>query len=144
MKFKRHDGGRLKAGWKGENAGDCVPRAIAIGLDRDYREIRTELDRLTKEMTGGFDTTTNNGCSIPVYHRFLMEAGWSPVLTPKSYLNDLPQTGTHIAVLSRHVAAVIDGTVYDAWDSRKCRRTKSGWPKLLGYYSPTHVGGAIS
>ena len=134
MKFKRNDGGRLKAGWKGKNAGDCVPRALAIGLKRDYGAVRKELDALTKEMTGGFSTTTNNGCSVPVYHRFLTEQGWQPVLVKKAYLKDVPQKGVYIAVLSGHITTVVDGVVHDAWDCRKSRRTQSGSPKMLGYY----------
>ncbi len=134
MKYKRNDGGRKKAGWAGKNAGDCVPRAIAIALEMDYRDVRRKLDRLTKEMTGGFTTTTNNGTSSPVYHRYLADVGWKPVLTKGAYLKDLPQSGTYIAIMSSHVATVINGTLHDAWDSRKCRRTKCGSPKLLGYY----------
>jgi len=65
MRFRTNDGGRREAGWKGKNAGDCVPRAIAVALDLQYRDVRSELDRLTKEMTGGFDTTTNNGTTAP-------------------------------------------------------------------------------
>ena len=135
MRFKTDDGGRREAGWKGKNAGDCAPRAIAIALGLQYRDVRSALDRLTKEMTGGFDTTTNNGTTAPVYHRFLTSKGWSPVLTKGAYLKDIPKDGAHIAVLSGHVTAVLNGTVHDAWDSRLCRRTKCGSPKLLGYYT---------
>ena len=135
MKYQNNDGGRKKAGWKGKKAGDCVPRAIAIALNLDYREVRTELDGLTKEMTGGFDRTTNNGTTAPIYHRFLISHGWTPVLTKGAYLKDLPKDGTHIAIMTGHVATVINGTVHDAWDSRRCRRTQCGSPTLRGYYS---------
>ena len=137
IRFKASDGGRLEAGWKGKNAGDCVPRAIAIALGLAYRDVRSELDQLTKEMTGGFDTTTNNGTVAPVYHRYLVSRGWTPVLTRGSYLKDMPLKGTHIAIMTGHVAALVDGTLHDAWDSRRCRRTKCGSPKLRGYYTRT-------
>ena len=135
MKFKKSDGGRKKAGWTGKRAGDCVARAIAIALDIPYKEVRKELDAITKEMTGGFETTTNNGTTAPIYHRYLTNHGWHPVITKKSYLQDLPKHGTYFAVMTGHVAAVIDNTLYDAWDSRRCRRTKSGSPVLRGYYT---------
>jgi hypothetical protein len=135
IKYQENDGGRRQAGWKGKNAGDCVPRAIAIALNLHYRFVRTELDRLTKEMTGGFETTTNNGAYPPVYHRFLLKRGWLPVLTKNTYLKDIPPAGTHIAIMSGHVATLIDGTLNDAWDSRTCRRTQCGSPKLMGYYT---------
>ena len=136
MKFKKSDGGRYKAGWTGKNAGDCVARAIAIALNLPYKEVRKELDSINNEMTGGFETTTNHGTSAPIYHRFLVNHGWEPVITKGSYLKDLPAQGTYFAVMTGHVAAVVDDTLYDAWDSRRCRRTKCGSPILKGYYQP--------
>lgn len=135
IQYQENDGGRKLAGWKGKNAGDCVARAIAIALHLHYRFVRTELDRITKEMTGGFETTTNNGAYPPVYHRFLSKRGWTPVLTKNSYLQDIPREGTYIAIMSGHVATIIDGTLHDAWDSRECRRTQCGSPKMIGYYT---------
>ena len=135
MKFRKNDGGRLKAGWKGKNAGDCVARAIAIALALPYRDVRADLDKLSKEMTGGFDTSTNNGTVAPIYHRYLSDKGWKPVLTKGSYLKDIPLAGTHIAIMTGHVAAVVDGTLHDAWDCRRCRRTHCGSPTLRGYYT---------
>ena len=32
--------------------------------------------------------------------------------------------------------AIRDGIIYDSWDSRFSRRTRSGYPRLLGYYTP--------
>jgi hypothetical protein len=135
MKFKKNDGGRLKAGWTGKNAGDCAPRAIAIALQLPYPDVRGELDSLTKDMTGGFDPTTNNGTTAPIYHRYLTDHGWIPVLTKRSYLKDIPMKGTYIAVMTGHVAAVINGILHDAWDSRKSRRTRCGSPTMRGYYT---------
>jgi hypothetical protein len=135
MKFQKNDGGRLKAGWKGKNAGDCVARAIAIALKIPYREVRAELDALNKEMTGGFETTTNHGTTAAIYHRYLSDHGWVPILTKGAYLKDIPTRGIHIAVMTGHIAAVVDGTLHDAWDSRKCRRTRCGSPTLRGYYT---------
>ena len=48
----------------------------------------------------------------------------------------MPRDGRYIAVIPRHMMAVRDGTVWDVWDSRFSRRTKSGYPRLLGYYVP--------
>jgi len=134
MKYQYNDGGRERAGWKGKRAGDCTPRAIAIASGEHYQNVRRDLDALVKEMTGGLDTTTNNGTPVPVSHRYLVEQGWELVLTKGQYLKDLPGSGTYIAVLPRHEVAVINGVAQDTWDSRKSRRTKCGSPKLEGYY----------
>lgn len=42
MNWVYNDGGRADAGFKGE-AGDCVTRAIAIAMDRPYKEVYNEL-----------------------------------------------------------------------------------------------------
>lgn len=134
MRYTHNDGGREFAGWKGKRAADCVPRAIAIATGEHYRNVRRDLDGLVKEMTGGLDTTTNNGTPTPVSYRYLDLKGWELVLTKGQYLKDLPSDGTYIACLPRHMVAVINGTLHDTWDSRKSKRTKCGSPKLEGYY----------
>lgn len=133
MKYKKTDGGRLDAGYKGRG-GDCVTRAIAIATEIPYRQVRKALTDLTIEMTGGLDRSAANGVSVPVSHAYLTSLGWQLVLTKKSYLCDLPTRGTLIACLPRHKVAVIDGTLNDRWDSRKSKRTKCGSPVLEGYY----------
>ena len=134
MRFKQNDGGRKRGGWKGEHAGDCVPRAIAITTEQHYRDVRRDLDALVSEMTGGLDTSTNDGTPEPVSHKYLIDRGWTLALTKGQYLKDLPNKGTFIACLTRHSVAVINGVVHDSWDSRVSRRTKCGSPKMLGYY----------
>ena len=133
MRYKQTDGGRLAAGYKGRG-GDCVNRAIAIATGLSYRTVRKALTELTIEMTGGLDRSAANGVSVPVSHAYLASLGWELILTKKSYLCDLPTKGTLIACLPRHKVSVIDGTLNDRWDSRKCKRTKCGSPTLEGYY----------
>jgi hypothetical protein len=133
MKYKKTDGGRLDAGFKGLG-GDCVTRAIAIATETPYRQVRKALSDLTIEMTGGLDRSAANGVSVPVSHAYLTSLGWELVLTKKSYLKDIPITGTLIACLPRHTTAVINNTVHDSWDSRKSRKTKCGSPVMQGYY----------
>jgi|TARA_B100000745_G_scaffold277021_1_gene207263 hypothetical protein len=133
--FNYNDGGRSSGGWKGRNASDCTPRSIAIATGKHYRAVRKELDALCDEMTGGIDTTTNNGTPTPVKHRYLTNAGWFITITKGQYLKDLPQIGVYIVCLPRHSVTVIDGVIQDTWDSGTSRRTKCGSPRMLGYYS---------
>jgi hypothetical protein len=134
MRFKKNDGGRELAGYKGKHVGDCVPRAIAIALGLKYRALRKELDDLNREMTGGLGQSTQNGTALPVSHKYLTDRGWELVLTKGQYLKDIPQEGIYIACLARHDCAVIDGVVLDTWDSRVSRRTKCKSPSMKGYY----------
>tara|TARA_R100000687_G_scaffold74950_1_gene66153 strand:+ start:88 stop:540 length:453 start_codon:yes stop_codon:yes gene_type:complete len=135
--FSKNDGGRADAGYKGKRVADCTPRAIAIATGMGYRETRAILDELNAEMTGGLESSTQNGTPSPVSHRYLTDEGWTLTVTrnEKKYLNDVPQDRIVIAVLSRHVVTVIHGTVHDTWDSRVSRKTRNGSPRLLGYYS---------
>lgn len=136
LRYKEHDGGRKDAGFKGAT-GDCVTRAIAIATGSPYRRIYKELGDLYSIMTGGLERSPRNGVAMPVTHRYLIDRGWELWHTPNAYFTSqlIPMEGTVIAVLPRHKACVIDGVVFDGWDSRKSNRTKSGAPKLLGFYS---------
>ena len=83
------------------------------------------------------DDPGHRGAYPLVYHRFLSKRGWTPVITKDAYLKDIPREGSYIAIMSGHVATIIDGTLHDAWDSRECRRTQCGSPKMIGYYTQT-------
>ena len=72
----------------------------------------------------------------PVHYLYLTGKGWALTLTKNAYLPEIPRDGNFIAVIPRHVMAIRNGAVWDAWDSRFSRKTKSGYPRLLGYYSP--------
>lgn len=131
MKYHQTDGGRKDAGYRG-TGGDCVTRAIAIATCESYKKVRDALTELTKEMTGGLETSAANGVTGPVSHRYLN--GYELVLTKGQYLKDLPKRGTYIACLPSHYVAVLDGTVHDSWDSRESKRTKCKSPTMEGYY----------
>ena len=115
-----------------------MTRSIAIATGIPYKRVRKDLTDLTKEMTGGLETSAANGVLAPVYHRYLTDLGWEVVITKGQYLkSDLGEPGPIITRLTRHTVAIVDGAIRDTWDSRKSRksrRTKSGFPKLKGYY----------
>ena len=135
LQFKLNDGGRRDAGFKG-HTGDCVTRAIAITTGAPYRETYKALGALYDEMSGGLERSARGGVASVVWHRYVTERGWKLFLTRNAYFTHdaIPMEGTIIAVMNRHCAAVIDGVVHDAWDSRLSNRTKYGAPKLKGYY----------
>jgi len=114
------DGGRADAGYKGA-CGDCVVRAISIALKLDYKETYLDLARRQKELTG--KRSARNGVHKEVFNKFLKERGWVWHSAPKfngrkAYHQDMPQ-GVVIARMAGHIAAVIDGTVYDSFDSTR-------------------------
>lgn len=134
LEFVQHDGGREGAGFRGR--ADCVVRAICLITGESYNHVREDLSYLQKKMTGGLYPSIADGVMTPVHYLYLTGKGWELTLTKNAYLPDIPRDGNFIAVIPRHVMAIRHGTVWDAWDSRFSRRTKSGYPRLLGYYSP--------
>lgn len=113
------DGGRSNY-FKGEKAGDCVTRAIAIALELDYKEVYDELAKEMKERTG--KKSARNGVYKPVYEKFLNDRGWYWHKAPKfdgrkAKPHDMPE-GRVIGRQANHLVAIIDGVVHDTWDSR--------------------------
>ena len=134
LDYVQHDGGREDAGFRGR--ADCVVRAICLITGEPYTHVRQDLSYLQKKMTGGLYPSIADGVMTPVHYLYLTGKGWELTLTKGTYLTDIPREGDYIAVIPRHVMAVRDGTVWDSWDSRFSRRTKNGYPRLLGYYTP--------
>lgn len=147
------DGGREAAGFRGDT-GDCVTRAIAIALERDYREVydslhaavlgdRRQMAKL--ELRYGKHARRHAsprlGVRREVYESLLAEHGW--VWTPTMSIgsgctvhlrpDELP-AGRLIARLSKHLCAVVDGIVHDTHDP-----TRDGTRCVYGIFVPEGV-----
>lgn len=151
LRWVHHDGGRLSAPGHGGTRGtnDCSTRAIAIALSLPYGEVYdtlTEMQRVwahgsrarhAKALVTSGRWHARHGVHREVIHRYLVGMhGWQWV--PTMYVGsgatvhmaegELPH-GRLVVNLSRHVAAVIDGTVYDTHDP--CR---DGTRAVYGYW----------
>lgn len=139
MKLEHDDGGRAAAGFKGE-ASDCVCRSIAIATGKPYAEIYADLnslgglERSSKRRRG--KSSARTGVFKPTYRRYLESLGWRFVATMgigtgcKVHLRDgeLPM-GRIIAVVSKHLVAVIDGVMHDTHDP-----SRDGTRCVYGYF----------
>lgn len=145
--FIKDDGGRAAAGFKG-NTGDCVTRAICIATGLPYTIVYDRLamgnaaQRITKK--SGSHNATRGVCTAAHgiwtkrkwFKDYMAELGftWHPTMSIgtgcKVHLkqDELPQ-GRIVVMLSRHMAAVIDGTLHDNYD---CSR--DGTRCVYGYY----------
>lgn len=136
------DGGRAAAGYKGQHAGDCVCRAIAIVSGRPYQEIYDALNRLaTRERTGKRKkgvSSARSGVYKETYQRLIQElfpqAVWTPTMTIGSGCrvhlrpDELPK-GRLLVSLSKHLTAVIDGVIHDTHDP-----SRDGTRCVYGYW----------
>lgn len=134
------DGGRAAAGFTGTTR-DCVCRAIAIAAQLPYLEVYQGLNTLAEGERTTKRRQTKSSARGGVYrstiHRYLESLGWQ--WTPTMRIgkgctvhlrgDELPP-GRLIVRVSRHICAVIDGTLHDTHD---CSR--GGLRCVYGYWS---------
>ena len=135
MEFNYNDGGR-SGYFKAKDVGDCVTRAIAIAMEKDYKEVYDELNRMSKAERSKRrrSGSSRDGICKSVWKKYMKSAGWIYVPTcefgshaKKLKLVDgaLPRKGRFIVQLSRHLTALIDGVINDTYDCS--RRQYTDW-----------------
>lgn len=140
MKWIENDGGRARAGYRG-NTGDCVVRAIAIATQKPYQEVYDALNQAAKRerpRKGRTRSSSRTGVKRPTYERYLFALGfrWQPTMAVgqgcKVHLraDELP-AGRLVVAVSRHLCAVVDGVVHDTHDP-----SRDGKRCVYGYYYP--------
>ncbi len=146
MEHEYHDGGRENAGYKGE-AGDCVTRSISIATGQSYKKVYEDLHKASKEYSERWNckvargikkrgASPRNGVYREIYEDYLYELGWEWIPTMKIgsgctvhlRKEELPK-GILITRLSRHLSAVIDGVIYDTYDT-----SREGTRCVYGYF----------
>lgn len=124
--YVRDDGGRAAAGHRGKT-GDCVIRAISIAAGLPYQKVYDDIHALY----GG----ATEGVPRKVYEPYIVSLGfrWVPTMEIgggcKVHLRpeELPP-GRLIVRVTRHLCAVIDGTIHDIYDpSRDGKRCVYGY-----------------
>lgn len=144
LRFVRNDGGRAKAGYKGD-ARDCVCRAIAIAANRPYQEVYDRLakgnaeQRKSKHRTKRYAKSARDGIYTGRvwFNQYMEELGfvWYPCMKVgsgcKVHLrpDEIPMKGRIIVSLSRHLCAVIDGVINDTYDP-----SRDGHRCVYGYW----------
>jgi hypothetical protein len=150
QRFFKHDGGR--SNYFQGTAGDCVTRAIAIATGINYKVVYDAMfngildfkengrgryvRNLRKRKAGSKGTTPRNGVHIKIYKKYLESLGWIwvPTMTIgsgcKVHLrgDELP-SGRIIVRVSKHLATLIDGVLYDTYDC-----TRAGSRCVYGYF----------
>lgn len=126
MKWIYNDGGRAEAGYKGA-ASDCVCRAIAIAVQRPYKEVYDLINEFGKNERSSKrrknKSSARNGVYKGTIKKVMEHYGWkwTPTMLVgqgcKVHLRDgeLPM-GRLVVSVSRHCTAVIDGVINDTYD----------------------------
>lgn len=115
---------RYNANAAGRSTGDCVKRALSLAFDIPYNEIAKELIATMKE-------SHRNKWNVPsVYTKVIAAHGGSSehkLPDPQTHLSEFADTvgatGTWLVLTGskpadcNHIVCVIDGTIYDSWNS---------------------------
>ena len=141
MKFIYSDGGRSKY-FKAKDVKDCVVRAICNATDKDYKEVYDAINSMSKsEHTGRRKrgvSNARNGVYKSTYKKYIENVlGWKWIscsgigkgIIKKLNEDDMPQKGTYIVKVSKHLTCLKDGQLYDTYD---CSR--EGTRAVYGYW----------
>ena len=101
-----------------KSVGDCVIRALCKALDDDWYSVYSQL---TVQGYAMCDMPSSNA----VWGQYLKSKGFRRYIIPNTcpdcytiddFCNDNPN-GTFIVCTGSHVATIVDGTLYDSWQS---------------------------
>lgn len=102
----------------GSYVGDCVVRALSIGLDMDWYETYIQLAMQGFAMCDMPSSNKVWGELLKSYgfHRYIIPDTCPDCYTMRDFAGEHFK-GTYIVGTGTHVVAVIDGNLYDSWDS---------------------------
>lgn len=103
---------------KGLLTTDCVVRAVALAFDKDYLEVRRELNQSKRELGFGSYKETNFIYKyLENFDRIVLKV---PKGVPRVKVDVFAESfkeGTYIVKLAKHIVCIKDGKLLDTWDS---------------------------
>ena len=104
---------------KGLKTNDCVVRAISKAFDKEYLEVRRELNKVKREL--GFNSYKVSEFIykyLSDYERIKIKAEkGKPRVKGYDFIEFYPK-GTYIVSMAGHLSVIEDGVLYDLWDCR--------------------------
>lgn len=104
----------------GRRVGDCSVRAVSVALDIDW-ETAYVLMAVNGFSMGDMPNSNSVWGSVLRQNGFYRESipdSCPDCYTAEDFSNDHPE-GIYVLGFGDHVATVVDGDIYDAWDSSK-------------------------
>jgi hypothetical protein len=137
--WEPNDGGRVAAGYRAANVGDCVTRSIAIATGKPYAEVYAALNvaaKAERPRRGRSRSSARDGVYSRTARKYLESIGWKWTPTMgigtgcKVHLkaDELPG-GRLIVTVSKHWTAVVDGIIQDTFDP-----SRNGTRCVYGYF----------
>lgn len=102
----------------GRNVGDCAVRAVAKALKVDWETAYTMIANAGYAMGDMPSSDSVWGAVLRQdgFYRMAIPSRCPACYTAEDFCLDHP-VGTYVLGFGGHVAAVVDGDLYDAWDS---------------------------
>lgn len=102
----------------GRRVGDCAVRAIAkaLGLDWEKAYILIVSNGFSMGDMPSSDSVTGSVLRQNGFYRKVIPDTCPDCYTIEDFCNDNPK-GTFVLYCGGHVATVVDGVLYDSWDS---------------------------
>lgn len=102
----------------GRTVGDCAVRAVSVALDVDWETAYIMIAEAGFQMA---DMPSSNGVWSAVlrrngFYRAAIPDLCSDCYTAADFAQEHPK-GIYVLGFGNHVATVIDGDIYDSWDS---------------------------
>lgn len=97
---------------------DCVPRALAKALNTDWETAKVLISNASFKM-GDMENADSVWSAVLRQNGFYRESipnECPDCYTMEDFCND-HQKGTFVVYCGNHVCTVIDGVIYDTWDS---------------------------
>lgn len=133
---------RYNANTSANNVGDCVKRAISLAFNLPYSKVSKELAKISNDYNAEVGGNFVDYSHRYVYSKFLESKGLPlrPTTIPLDEITTLDEfadthtEGTYLVhtghtkdnMRTSHIVCIIDGKIYDSWDSRK-EYAKSYW-----------------
>lgn len=103
----------------GRTVGDCAVRALSVALGIDWDKAFDLLARNAKAMGDmpSADSVIGSVLRQNGFYRRSIPNSCPDCYTAQDFCRDNPK-GVYVLGFGGHVAAVVDGNIYDTWDSR--------------------------
>lgn len=104
---------------KGNRVGDCVIRAISRALNQSWTQTYVDLS-LQGYLMGDLLSSNSVWGAYLAYKGFkrdIVSTECPDCYTLEDFCREYPH-GTYVVGTGSHAVAVVDGTIFDAWDSR--------------------------
>ena len=109
---------------QGRNSQDCVKRALSMAFDISYNDISKELLSTAKRLNSSAWNVPPVFGDVIESHGGIKKSVIGPRLNVSDFIDENCTSGTYLLLTSstptsrsHHIICVIDGKLYDSWDS---------------------------